>query len=152
MDVSIYQYAGGADAMRRLATAQYDRCLHDPVLIEVFGTTPHPDHAEHLASWLGEVFGGPAIYTEQHGGHSGLLRHHGNLQITEPQRQRFVEVFMAAADEVGLPDAERFRTRLREYLDWGSAIAVEVSQPGAELSTDQPVPQWGWGEAGPPEH
>ena len=97
-----------------------------------------------VAAWLGEVFGGPDIYTRELGGHGALLRHHANLAITEPQRQRFVEAFLAAADETGLPDDERFRERFRAYLEWGAAIAVDVSQPGADLTTDQPVPRWDW--------
>lgn len=151
MTISIYDYAGGAEAMHRLAAAQYAHCLQDPVLNAVFGTTARPEHVDHLADWLGEVFGGPAVYTEQHGGHAGLLKHHAGLDITPEQRRRFVEVFMQAADEAGLPADERFRTRLEEYLDWGSAIAVEISRPGADVSSTDPVPRWDWGAAGPPE-
>jgi hemoglobin len=147
---TIFEYVGGADALRALAEAQYRRCLTDPVLTEVFGTHARPGHVEHLAAWLGEVFGGPPTYTETLGGHGALLRHHGNLAITEAQRQRFVEVFVAAADEVGLPPYPTFRRRFVEYLEWGTAIAKAVSQPGADLSTDQPVPRWDWGTEGPP--
>jgi hypothetical protein len=32
----------------------------------------------------------------------------------------------------------------------GSKIAEEVSQPGADTSSDQPVPVWSWGPEGPP--
>ena len=123
---TIFEHLGGAPALAKLAEAQYRRCLTDPVLIEVFGTQPRPGHAEHLAAWLGEVFGGPDIYTRELGGHGALLHHHANLAITEPQRQRFVEVFLAAADEAGLPDDERFRERFRAYLEWGAAIAVDA--------------------------
>jgi hemoglobin len=144
---TIFEYAGGAPAWQRLAEAQYRRCLTDPVLIELFGTEGRPGHADHLAAWLGEVFGGPDRYTRELGGHGALLRHHANLAITQPQRERFIESFLAAADEVGLPDDDRFRGRFRAYLDWGTAIAVAVSQPGADTSSDQPVPHWGW-EAG----
>lgn len=141
---TIFQHLGGAPALLRLAEAQYRRCLTDPVLTQVFGVEPRPGHVEHLAAWLGEVFGGPDVYTRQLGGHGALLRHHAGLGLSEPQRRRFVEAFLAAADEAGLPDDERFRRRFTEYLEWGSEIAVAVSQPGADISTDQPVPQWGW--------
>jgi hemoglobin len=141
---TLFDHAGGAEALRRLADAQYRRCLTDPVLTPVFGTRGRPGHVDHLAAWLGEVFGGPDVYTRELGGHSALLRHHANLSITEEQRRRFVEVFMEAADEVGLPADERFRRRLREYLEWGSGIAVAVSQPGADVSSREPVPRWGW--------
>lgn len=127
---TIYEHLGGAAALRRLAEAQYRHCLTDPALIPVFGTQGRPGHVERLAAELG--------------GHGTLLRHHANLSITEAQRQRFVEVFVEAADEAGLPSDERFRRRFREYIEWGSRIAMEISQPGADVTTRQPVPRWDW--------
>ena len=147
---TMYEFAGGAEVWQRLAAAQYRRCLADPLLSEVFGTEGRPEHAEHLGAWLAEVFGGPDDYTRDLGGHGGLLAHHGDLSINEPQRARFVGVFLAAADEVGLPDDPRFRQRLTEYLNWGSEIAVEVSQPGADVTSTDPVPRWDWGPEGAP--
>jgi hemoglobin len=141
---TIFEHLGGADALLRLADAQYRRCLKDPILIPVFGSQGRPGHVEHLAAWLGEVFGGPDSYTRELGGHAALLRHHANLAITEAQRQRFVEVFLEAADEVGLPSVERFRRRFREYIEWGSRIALAISQPGADITTHEPVPRWTW--------
>ena len=141
---TIFDYLGGAEALNKLAAAQYRRCLTDPVLIQVFGTEGRPGHVEHLAAWLGEVFGGPDIYTRELGGHGALLRHHANLAIKEEQRQRFVQAFLDAADEAGLPSDERFRRRFREYIEWGTRIAMAVSQPGVDVTTHQPVPRWGW--------
>ena len=57
MKPTIFEHLGGADALRRLAEAQYRRCLTDPILIPVFGARERPGHVEHLAAWLGEVFG-----------------------------------------------------------------------------------------------
>ena len=141
---TIFQHLGGEPALHRLATAQYRRCLTDPVLIQVFGTERRPGHVEHLAAWLGEVFGGPDIYTRELGGHATLLRHHANLAITEEQRQHFVRAFLEAADEAGLSTDERFRRRFRQYIEWGTRIAMEVSEPGADIRTHEPVPRWGW--------
>ena len=141
---TLFDHMGGAVVLRQLADAQYRRCLTDPVLTQVFGTQGRPGHVEHLAAWLGEVFGGPDSYTRELGGHGALLRHHANLSITEQQRRRFVELFIEAADEVGLPADERFRRRFRAYLEWGSGVAMAVSQPGADVSSKEPVPRWGW--------
>lgn len=148
---TLYEYAGGHAALRRLAAAQYQRCVTDPDLVEIFGSKPRPDHVDHLADWLTEVLGGPKLYTAHHGGHQALLRHHAGLDIDERHRTRFVEVFLEAADEVGLPDHPTFRRRLHDYLVWGSKIAEDASQPGADTSSDQPVPVWDWGPAGPPQ-
>ncbi len=35
------------------------------------------------------------------------------------------------------------------YAEWGSRLAVENSQPGAEPPAHAPVPRWGWGVAPP---
>src|SRR4029450_5879959 len=106
---TIFEHLGGAAAVRRLADAQYRRCLTHPLLRQVFGTRGRPGHVEHLAAWLGEVFGGPDSYTRELGGHGALLRHHANRSITETQRRRFVEIFLEAADEAGVPNDGRVR-------------------------------------------
>lgn len=147
---TMFTYAGGEPALRALAETHYARCLTDPVLAEVFGPDPHPDHVTHLADWLGEVLGGPDRYTRLHGGHRALLQRHAGRGITEEQRARFVAVFLESADAVGLPDDQVFRDRLREYLEWGTGIAKEVSQQAEAPDTHEPVPVWGWGAAGPP--
>lgn len=141
---TIFEHLGGAAALRRLADAQYRRCLTDPILSQVFGTHGRPGHVEHLAAWLGEVFGGPDSYTRELGGHGALLRHHANRSITEAQRQQFVEVFLEAADEVGFLNDERFRRCFREYIEGGSRISMAISQPGVDITTHDPVPRWTW--------
>jgi hemoglobin len=141
---TIADHAGGPEAFRRLAEIQYARCLEDPVLQEIFGTEGRPDHVEHLAAWLNEVFGGEPVYTRRFGGHVEMVRHHVGRGIEERHRARFVEVTMEAAAEAGMPDDERFRKRLREYLDWGSRIALEYQDPDKPLPHGEPVPQWGW--------
>jgi hemoglobin len=146
---TLYEYAGGADAMRRLAEAHYARCLTDPLLQQVFGTTGHPDHAAHLAAWLGEVFGGPPRYTEQLGGFPAMLAHHQNRSISEEQRAAFVAAFGAALDDAGLPTDPAFRERVEGYVDWGAHVAARNSQPGYEADMTATVPTWDWGDRRP---
>jgi hemoglobin len=55
---TLYEWAGGAEALRRLTEVFYDRVLDDELLAPVFGHMS-PQHREHVALWLGEVFGGP---------------------------------------------------------------------------------------------
>ena len=142
---TLYEYAGGADAIRRLAECQYARCRRDEVLVELFGHEPRPGHAEHLAAWMAEVLAGPKTYTNELGGFPALLRRHQGLSITDAQRDRFVEAFMAAADDAGLPTDRAFRSRLRDYVAWGAGIAQRNSQPGYEADMTATVPDWDWG-------
>ena len=145
---SLYEWAGGAAALERLTTAFYREVVRDDLLEPLFGQMD-PGHPAHVALWLGEVFGGPAAYTRDHGGYPAMLRHHIGLSITEPQRRRWVALIQDAADDVGLPADPEFRAAFVGYLEWGTRLAVENSQQGAAPAPDAPVPRWGWGVAPP---
>ena len=93
--------------------------------------------------------GGPAVYTEQHGGYEHMLAKHRDLAITAEQRLRFVTLLSVAADAVGLPDDPEARAALMGYAEWGSRLAVGNSAPGAVPVPNAPVPRWGWGVAPP---
>ena len=145
---TLFAWAGGADALRRLTEVFYDRVLDDPVLAPVFARMS-PDHRAHVALWLGEVFGGPTTYTDELGGYPAMLRHHLGLELTEEQRSRWAAQIAASADEAGLPADPEFRSAFVAYVEWGTRIALANSQPGADPMPEAPVPQWGWGEAPP---
>ncbi|MFJ9039265.1 group II truncated hemoglobin [Streptomyces sp. NPDC102406] len=145
---TLYAWAGGAEALTRLTTVFYAEVLKDDLLGPLFADLP-AEHAEHVARWLGEVFGGPAAYTEQHGGHSHMVAKHIGKGITEPQRRRWVALIQDAADEAGLPTDPAFRSAFSAYVEWGTRLAVHFSAPGASRPPEQPVPLWTWGAAPP---
>ena len=145
---TLYEWAGGEPALLRLTEAFYERVRADDVLAPVFAQMPH-DHPQHVATWLGEVFGGPPRYTEEHGGYPHMLAKHRGRALTEAQRLRWVQLICAAADEAGLPGDPEFRSAFVAYVEWGTRLAVANSQPGAEPPPSAPVPRWGWGEAPP---
>ena len=107
------------------------------------------EHPRHVAVWLAEVFGGPAVYTEQHGGYPHMLAKHRGRELTEAQRRRWVSLICDAADDAGLPSDPEFRSAFVAYIEWGTRLALANSQPGAEPPPEAPVPRWGWGEAPP---
>jgi hemoglobin len=145
---SLFEWAGGADALERLTAAFYREVRRDDVLEPVFRDMDD-QHPAHVALWLGEVFGGPPAYTEQRGGYPHMVRQHLGRAITEPQRRRWINLLMDAADEVGLPADPEFRAAFASYIEWGTRLAVTNSQPGAEPPLEAPVPRWGWGVAPP---
>ncbi|MEV0091909.1 group II truncated hemoglobin [Streptomyces sp. NPDC050738] len=145
---TLYEWAGGAEALSRLTEAFYVHVRKDELLAPLFAGMSS-DHPAHVALWLGEVFGGPADYTTGHGGYSAMLAHHLGKAITEPQRRRWAYLLMDAADEVGLPDDPEFRSAFAAYIEWGTRIALTNSQPGANPPPRAPVPHWGWGVAPP---
>jgi hemoglobin len=146
---TLYEWAGGADALSGMINAFYDRVEQDELLSPFFPGGVHEDHRRHVAQWWGEVFGGPPQYTEELGGYERMLSKHLDLGITEQQRARFTTLMRSAADDAGLPDDPEFRSALVAYLEWGTRIALGNSQPGAAVMEHAPVPKWGWGEAPP---
>ena len=144
---SIYEHAGGAPAIRRFVEVFYASVLADPVLKPLFGEG-RPEHVPHLAAFDAEAFGGPEVYTTEMGGFRTIIEAHRHLQITEEQRQRFVELYMAAADTAGLPDDARFRATLRSHVEFGTQVAVQNSwaSTDAELHPLREVPKWTWEE------
>jgi hemoglobin len=146
---SLYEWAGGSDAFRRLIDAFYDRVEQDPLLSPFFPGGVHEDHRHHVTEWWIEVFGGPDAYTREHGGYERMLSHHRNLGITSEQRLRFATLMSMAADDAKLPDDPEFRAALIGYLEWGTRLALQNSQSGAAVVEQAPVPHWGWGVAPP---
>ena len=145
---TLYEWAGGEPALQRLTQVFYEHVRADPILAPVFAGMAE-DHPKHVATWLGEVFGGPPRYTEEHGGYPHMIAKHRNRALTEVQRRRWVELICTAADEAGLPDDPEFRSAFVAYIEWGTRIALANSQPGATPPPQAPVPHWGWGEAPP---
>ena len=147
---TVYEWAGGLDALRRLTERFYEVILSepDPVLEPVFRGMDRR-HPEHVAAWLAETFGGPATYTRDHGSYEHMLAKHRNLGLTEEQRRRWVDRMADTADEVGLPADPGFRSTFVAYLEWGTRLAVLNSEPGAAVIEHAPVPKWGWGQTPP---
>jgi hemoglobin len=145
---TLYEWAGGQEAFERLTEAFYRRVREDDLLAPVFAHMP-PDHPHHVALWFAEVFGGPARYTEEHGGYPHMMSKHRGLALREEQRARWVQLIAGAADEAELPSDPEFRSAFLAYVEWGTRLAVANSQPDAEPPPAAPVPRWGWGEAPP---
>jgi hemoglobin len=145
---TLFDWAGGAEALARMIDAFYDRVEADDLLSPFFPGGVHEEHRRHVAAWWSEVFGGPADYTEL-GGYGRMVHKHLGLGITAEQRFRFASLMSLAADDAGLPDDPEFRSALVAYLEWGTRLALGNSQPGADVAPEAPVPRWGWGEAPP---
>lgn len=139
----LYEDVGGIEGLRRLSSAFYEQVLADQLLAPVFVDFT-PAHADHVAVWLAEVFGGPEEYTARLGGHHALLVSHLGLGIRNEHRQRWLELMAAAIDET-LPGRPELRASLMAYFEWGTAIAQDVSAApvGTDLGEPGPTPRWG---------
>ncbi|MDG4823812.1 group II truncated hemoglobin [Asanoa sp. WMMD1127] len=146
---TLYEWAGGREAIARMINAFYDRVERDDLLSPFFPGGVTAAHRDHVTTWWSEVFGGPADYTDKLGGYENMLAHHRNLGITPEHRYRFASLMSLAADDARLPADPEFRAALVGYLEWGTRIAMANSQPGATPAEHAPVPHWGWGVAPP---
>lgn len=143
---TLYQWAGGAEALQRLMTEFYRTVHADELLAPVFAGVG-AEHEHFVALWFGEVFGGPPAYSEQRGGFRTMRAHHEGRDIAPEQRTRWVQLMVQAADTVGLPGDAEFRSAFLAYVEWASRKAMAASRPGAPRATRRTVPVWGWGEA-----
>jgi hemoglobin len=146
---TLYEWAGGSVAIRRLIDAFYDRVERDDLLSVLFPGGVSEDHRENVVLWWAEVLGGPGDYTEQLGGYPRMLAHHRDLRITPEQRFRFAVTMSLAADDARLPDDPEFRAAFVGYVEWGTRLAMHNSQEDAAVVEEAPVPRWGWGVAPP---
>ena len=142
---TLYEWVGGIEALNRLTVRFYEHVKADLLLGPVFAHMG-PDHPAHVAAFLGEVLGGPATYSESHGGHPHMIQQHLNRHLSQAQRRQWVGLLLTTADELAMPDDPEFRSALVGYLEWGSRLAVINSQEGVSVDTHAPMPRWGWGE------
>jgi len=141
---TLFQWAGGFPALLRLTRRFYEvHVPQDPLLQRLFSQMS-PDHPQRVASWLGQVFGGPPAYSEHYGEYDRMISQHLDKALTPEQRARWVQLLCQSADEVGLPADAEFRAAFTAYLEWGSRIALENSLPGVHPPPHMPVPRWWW--------
>ncbi|MFF3841532.1 group II truncated hemoglobin [Streptomyces sp. NPDC001930] len=147
---TLYEWIGGTEALERLTEAFYARVRKDEVLAPLFAHMDD-DHPQHVATFLGEVLGGPTHYTEQHGGYPHMVSRHRGRAIKPEQRARWVELMLTAMDEVGLPEDAEFRSAFVGYIEFGSRRAMANSQPDVGPTRRTTIKKWGWGEGVPGE-
>ncbi len=141
---SLFEWAGGLPALLRMTEIFYSKYVPEDPLIGPLFANMSPDHPERVAAWLGEVFGGPKNYSDRYGGYTRMVSQHLNKGLTEAQRARWVSLICRSADEAGLPADPEFRAAFTAYIEWGSRLALENSQPGAKPPMKMPVPRWWW--------
>jgi hemoglobin len=141
---SVYDYAGGVPAFAALATALHERCLEDPVLNHPFSHDLSPEHLDHLAGYLGEVFGGPPAYSTLGGGHAAMLLIHSHSGAQDDMPTRFVTCFDLAADDAGLPTDPEFRLVLHDYIVWATNEVHSYSPHDSIVPQDAAFPHWSW--------
>ena len=148
---TLYEWAGDVQTFETLFSVFYDKVLKDDLLGVVFKNMS-PNHIKHVAHFVAEVFGGPKLYTTEDGGsHASMIGHHIGKMLTEEKRQRWVQLLIQTADEIGLKSDPEFRSAFVGYIEWGTRIAIINSHLTENpIIHTEPMPRWGWGETGGP--
>ncbi|MDQ6933725.1 MAG: group II truncated hemoglobin [Actinomycetota bacterium] len=144
MQGTIYEAAGGGQALLELAHAWHRRCLADPVVSHAFSHGFHPQHCERLAAYWAEALGGPADYTGVLGEETHVVRlHSGNGEHAEMDERAQV-CFALALDDAGLPDDPKLRTTLRNYFRWATSAMAAFPDSPDHVPSALRLPRWSW--------
>jgi hemoglobin len=143
---SIYEAAGGADGLTRLAGAWHARVLADVVVSHAFSHGFRADHTERLAAYWAEALGGPPTYSDRYGDETLVVRLHSGNGEHEEMDRRAIVCFDQALEDAGLARDDELRRTLHDCFAW----AATTSMAGHPDSPDDvpeglPIPHWSWG-------
>jgi len=142
-DETVYDAAGGREALVALAHAWHRRCLDDPMASHPFSHPgQHPQHVERLAAYWAEALGGPADFSATMSDHTTVMRMHaGNGQHPELDA-RAIELFVLAMGDVDLP--ERVRPVLESYFREMTTAMGAFPSSADDVPGELAFPHWSW--------
>jgi hemoglobin len=144
MSRTIYEAAGGYDAIVRLAHAWHERCLADPIVSHAFSHGYHPQHTERLATYWAEALGGPSTYTSTIGDESMVVRMHSGNGEHREMDERAIECFERAVEDAGLPDDAALRATIVAYFRWSIERMSAYPESPDHVPAGLGVARWSW--------
>jgi hemoglobin len=141
---TVYDAAGGADGLLRLAHAWHARVMADEVVSHAFSHGFHPEHSQRLAAYWGESLGGPTTFTECYGDQTSVVRMHSGNGLHEEMDQRAIVCFDQALADIALADSRVGRV-LHDYFAWATTTVMSHYHRSADDVPDGlRIPQWSW--------
>jgi hemoglobin len=141
---TLYEAAGGAAGMQRMAEAWHERVLADEVVAHAFSHGYDPHHTERLAAYWGEALGGPPAFTAQYSDESAVVRMHSGNGPHPDMDDRAIACFDAALDDAGIDDPV-VHGALHDYFAWVTRDEMNrFSGSAAEVPEGLPLPRWSW--------
>ena len=86
---------------------------------------PEPGHVGKFTAFTAETFGGPDRFSKEIGGFQHFIKAYRGYNITEEQLQRFVDLFLKAADKANLPKDNFFWETLKSQVVFSSHVATQ---------------------------
>jgi hemoglobin len=142
---TVYEAAGGADGLLRLAGAWHARVMADEIVSHAFSHGYHPEHSERLAAYWAEALGGPATYSAQYGDETSVVRIHSGNGAHEEMDRRAIGCFDQALADCGLVGDERLAQVLHDYFAWATTVTMARYHGSADDVPDGlRIPRWSW--------
>jgi hemoglobin len=111
-ELPIYQLLGEAK-LTAIVAAFYRRVPTDPILGPMYPPQDLAGAEHRLRTFLTYRFGGPPTYLQERG-HPRLRMRHAPFRVDAAARDRWMELMMAAIDEVGV--SPEHRSYLEQFL------------------------------------
>jgi hemoglobin len=141
---TVYDAAGGADGMLRLAHAWHARVMADEVVSHAFSHGFHPEHSQRLAAYWAEALGGPTTYTGRYGDETSVVRIHSGNGLHEEMDRRAIDCFDQALADIGLTDA-RLQHVLHDYFAWATTTTMSrYHRSPDDVPYGLRIPRWSW--------
>lgn len=99
-NISIYEAVGGAEGIRSIVEAFYPKVQKHPLLGPLFPEDINPV-MEKQYQFLSQFFGGPSLYSDQHG-HPMMRARHLPFPITPERAEAWLDCMRRALEDVGL--------------------------------------------------
>ncbi|MFB7815156.1 globin domain-containing protein [Paenibacillus chitinolyticus] len=99
---TLYERMGGEPVLRRLVEAFYPKVQENTLLGPLFPEDIRPVMEKQI-QFLTQFFGGPMLYTMEHG-HPMMRARHMPFPVTRERADAWLSCMREAAREIGLPD------------------------------------------------
>jgi len=143
---TVYEAAGSADGLLRLASAWHARVMADEVVSHAFSHGFHPAHNQRLAAYWAEALGGPTTYSDSYGDETTVVRMHSGNGPHEDMDRRAIACFDQALADVGLAADDQLRLVLHDYFAWATTTTMSRYHRSADDVPDGlRIPHWSWG-------
>jgi hemoglobin len=143
--LTVYDAAGGYDGMLKLAAAWHTRVMEDEIVSHAFNHGFHPQHTERLAAYWAEALGGPAMYSDQYGDETSVVRTHSGNGVHEEMDRRAIACFDQALDDIGLASDKPLRDVLHDYFAWATTTTMaEYHDSADDVPDGLEIPKWSW--------
>lgn len=127
---SLYELMGGHETVARMVEAFYPRVQKDELLSPLFQRDIGPVMEKQI-QFLTQFFGGPALFSDQHG-HPMMRARHLPFAITKEHAAAWLACMSGALEEIGMP--EDLKSHVLERLSGPAHHFVNTASDGGNES------------------